>query len=275
MRKLFFLFAFLFSFPIFAQLRFNYPLKVIESAELLVTYSLKFQQDTLNPEFIQQEDMLLFLGQNISKCISQELYVFDTIMRKIKSPSEFQGLISDHINPLPMSRFRPSIFKNYPKDKLTCIHHIIDGTFWYEEDIDLFNWQLTADTSTLYGYKVQKATTEFGGRSWTAWFAPNLPFNDGPYKFNGLPGLIVKIFDSRNHYVFEFISIKKPYKELMIDYVEKDFIKSTKEDFFRAKDSFREDIINRAKAAGLNNEMQQRAARNMARLNNPIELKRK
>ncbi|RLD38705.1 MAG: hypothetical protein DRI74_02980, partial [Bacteroidetes bacterium] len=89
------------------------------------------------------------------------------------------------------------------------------------------------------------------------------------------PGLIVKISDSRNHYVFEFISIKKPYKGLMIDYVEKDFIKATKQDFFRAKDAFRDDIINRAKSAGLNSEMQQRAAKNMARLNNPIELKRK
>lgn len=274
MRKLIFLFALLFSLPIFAQ-QFDAPIKEIESAEFIVTYSLKFQQDTLNPELIQQEDMLLFLGQNISKFISQELYIFDTIMRKVKSPAEFQGLIADHNNPLPMSRFRSAIYKNHPNGKLSCIHHIIDGTFWYEEDLELFNWQLTGDTATLYGYKVQKATTDFGGRSWIAWFAPELPFNDGPYKFNGLPGLIVKISDSRNHYVFEFISIKKPYKDLMIDYVEKDFIKATKQDFFRAKDAFRDDIINRAKSAGLNAEMQQRAARNMARLNNPIELKRK
>ncbi|MBN1651750.1 MAG: GLPGLI family protein [Bacteroidales bacterium] len=274
MRSFILIFVLFVSLPIFAQ-QFDAPIKEIESVEFIVTYSLKFQEDSTNSNFIRQEDMLLFLGRKRSKFVSQGYFSFDTITRKIKSFPELQGLMANTSNPLPRTVFRSQIFKNYPDDKLTCTEHILDGTFKFEDNLDLCNWQLTGDTATLYGYKVQKATTEFGGRSWTAWFAPELPFNDGPYKFNGLPGLIVKIFDSQNHYVFEFISIKKPSKDLMIDYVEKDFIKATKQDFFRAKDAFRDDIINRAKAAGLNNEMQQRAARNMARKNNPIELKRK
>jgi GLPGLI family protein len=274
MKKFFFLLSVFFPLAVFAQ-RFDSPIKEIEEAKLIVAYSLKFQQDSLNPDYIRQEDMLLFFGQNLSKFVSQGYYSFDTITRKIKSFAELQGLMANTSNPPPKTAFRSQILKKYPNGKLTCTEHIIDGTFWYEESLDLFNWQLTGDTATLYGYKVQKATTEFGGRSWTAWFAPALPFNDGPYKFSGLPGLIVKIADSRNHYVFEFISIKKPYKKLMIDYVEKDFIKATKEDFFRAEDAFRNDIITRAKSAGFSGEIQQRAARNIARLNNPIELKRK
>jgi len=273
MRSYFLISVLLVSLPIFAQ--FNAPITEIEPTQFIVTYSLKFQEDSLTPAFIRQEEMLLLLGKNRSKFVSQGYFSFDTITRKIKSFAELQGLMANTSNPLPRTAFRSQIFKNYPKGKLTCTEHILDGTFKFEENLDLFNWQLTGDTATLYGYKVQKATTEFGGRSWAAWFAPDLPFNDGPYKFSGLPGLIVKIADSRNHYVFEFVSIKKPYKKLMIDYVEKDFIEATKQDFFRAEDAFRNDIINRAKSAGLNDKMQQRVARNLNRKNNPIELKRK
>jgi len=275
MKKYFLLYALIFSLPVFAQLRFDYPIKEIEPTQLIVTYSLKFQQDSTNPNFIRQEDMLLFLGKKVSEFVSKDSYRYDTIMRNVESESEFRGLIADQSNPLPLSRFTVRIFKNYPKGKLTCIEHIIEGTFKYEENLNLFKWKLTGDMASLYGYKVQKAITEFGGRNWIAWFAPDLPFNDGPYKFSGLPGLIVKLSDSRNHYVFEFSSINKPNKQLMIDYVEKDFIESTKYNFFRAKDAFREDIINRAKTAGLSAELQQTAAQNMAKMNNPIELKRK
>jgi GLPGLI family protein len=275
MKKHFLLYALVFSLSVSAQLRFDYPTKEIEPAQLIVTYSLKFQEDSLNPEYIRQEDMFLFIGEKTSKFISKNYFKFDTLKRKIKSFSEYELMISGPNKQTSGTAFQHQSFKNYPKGRLTCIEHIIDGTFKYEENMGLFNWQLTNETATLYGYKVQKAITEFGGRKWIAWFAPELPFSDGPYKFNGLPGLIVKLYDSRNHYVYEFISIQKPLMRTMLDYREKDFIVATKQDFFRAEDAFRVDIINRAKTAGLNNELQQRAARNLARKNNPIELKRK
>jgi hypothetical protein len=108
-----------------------------------------------------------------------------------------------------------------------------------------------------------------------AWFAPELPYSDGPYKFNGLPGLIVKIADTRNQYVFELLSIGKPAKSLPIDFLDDAYMVTTKQNFFKAQDDFRADIINRAKAGGATNQMQQTAAQNMSQRNNPIELVRK
>lgn len=58
-------------------------------------------------------------------------------------------------------------------------------------------------------YKVQKAETDFGGRKWTAWFTTDLPYQDGPYKFGGLPGLIVKVEDDKGEYSFDLM---KNYK---------------------------------------------------------------
>lgn len=273
MRNFLFFLALLFTLPAFTQLRFDYPITDIEPAEIIITYSLKYQKDSLNPNFIQQDDMLLFLGHNVSKFLSSNLYSYDTIMRQISSMTEFQEFLLDPHRPFPRIGYR--IYKNYPKGKLTYIEHIPSSTFKYEESIKLFNWQLSGDTVTISGYKAQKATCDFGGRSWIAWFSPEIPYSDGPYKFNGLPGLIVKVSDTRNHYVFELEFIEKPAHKLMIDLREKDFVETTKKDFFRAKDAFYNNIISRAKDAGLSSEVQQKAARKAAERNNPIELKRK
>jgi len=69
----------------------------------------------------------------------------------------------------------------------------------YKEAIN-FNWKIESERSKIGEYQAQKATTEFGGRKWTAWFSEDLPFQDGPYKFYGLPGLIVKIEDANQNY---------------------------------------------------------------------------
>src|SRR5690606_15007177 len=54
-----------------------------------------------------------------------------------------------------------------------------------------------------------KATTHFAGRKWIAWFASEIPFQDGPYKFRGLPGLIFQIEDADKFHVFTLQSISK------------------------------------------------------------------
>jgi GLPGLI family protein len=54
-----------------------------------------------------------------------------------------------------------------------------------------------------------KATTNYKGRVWEAWFSKEYPINDGPYKFTGLPGLIVSLKDSEGDHIFNLIQIKK------------------------------------------------------------------
>ena len=87
--------------------------------------------------------------------------------------------------------------------------------------------------------------------------------------------MIVKAYDTRNHYVFTVKTIEKPAPERDIDIREKEYFKTSKLGFFKAKDDFRDDIVYRVKEAGAGSESQQAAARNMAARNNPIKLKRK
>src|SRR5690606_1469092 len=53
----------------------------------------------------------------------------------------------------------------------------------------------------------QRADIRFGGRDWVAWFTTEIPIPDGPYKFCGLPGLIVSIADTQQHWQFDLTHI--------------------------------------------------------------------
>jgi len=78
----------------------------------------------------------------------------------------------------------------------------------YEEDRKI-DWKILPETVKIGEYEAQKAETTFAGRKWYAWFTQDIPFQDGPYKFKGLPGLIVKVEDANGNYSFDLQQSKK------------------------------------------------------------------
>jgi len=272
--NIFFLsFLFLISNITIAQLRFDYPITEYEPTKIVVRYSLIYQQDSLFSDFHNQADMMLQIGTNYSKFVSVNQYRADTILRNVDNDLEFQDFLLNPGKPYPKIRYE--IYKNYTQGNICYAEHLLGNSLYYEEDLNIFDWILSTDTSTIGSFKVQKACCDFGGRHWIAWFATELPYPDGPYKFNGLPGLILSIHDSQNHYVFNFLTIEKLNYRLMIDRKELGYKRTTKCGFFKAKDSYRENIISLAKEAGLNSTDQKTAARSVMERNNPIELIRK
>jgi len=77
------------------------------------------------------------------------------------------------------------------------------------KDIPQQKWKIGSESRSIDGYKVQKATTKWAGRDWIAWFAPDIPFHEGPYKFHGLPGLIMEVNDTKDQFHFELIRSTK------------------------------------------------------------------
>jgi GLPGLI family protein len=70
-------------------------------------------------------------------------------------------------------------------------------------------WKIGKEFVKINDMDCQKATADYKGRIWEAWFSIEYPVNDGPYKFSGLPGLIVRLKDAENDHVFNLIQIKK------------------------------------------------------------------
>jgi GLPGLI family protein len=63
-----------------------------------------------------------------------------------------------------------------------------------EDTITNIIWTKYNETKEIKGYKVYKASTVFGGRTYTAWYCPSIPIPIGPWKLHGLPGLIMDAY---------------------------------------------------------------------------------
>ncbi|AQX10629.1 hypothetical protein BAY32_15425 [Elizabethkingia ursingii] len=99
------------------------------------------------------------------------------------------------------------ITKEYPSYKLTFL------VSTYNKKLSVIDirkqlWHIEKNTDKYNGFSIQKATTNFAGRKWVAWFTSDIPIPDGPYKFYGLPGLILKLEDNTDSHKFNLTGIK-------------------------------------------------------------------
>ncbi|WP_165585137.1 GLPGLI family protein [Chryseobacterium sp. FH2] len=113
------------------------------------------------------------------------------------------------------AKFRSLVIKDISQSNITVEERFFTSIFSTNYSSCKQNWKLVNDKAmTILGYKTNMAFTEFGGRKWTAWYTTEIPISDGPYKFYGLPGLILKITDSENIYNFEVKGIVKEKNDL-------------------------------------------------------------
>ena len=78
----------------------------------------------------------------------------------------------------------------------------------YTEPWPLMQWTLESEKQTICGYQCQRATCHWRGRDYEAWFTSAIPMKSGPWKFGGLPGLIMKIYDTKHLYTWEAVSVE-------------------------------------------------------------------
>lgn len=175
--------------------------EVIDEVQFVVQYQTKMMTDTLNPENITEESMILKVGAKSSEYYSYTRFVTDSLFKEQLKASG-TGLVrrnkaDDH------GIITYQIYKNYPAGKVTTLDKIAMSRFRCEENNETPVWQLLSDTMTILSYPCQKAVCHFKGRDYEAWFTPEIPRNEGPWKLHGLPGLILKASDSQGHYTFE------------------------------------------------------------------------
>lgn len=78
----------------------------------------------------------------------------------------------------------------------------------YQENVPDIDWELLEGTEDILGYTCGKAKATWRGREWTAWYC-DIPESIGPWKFNGLPGLILKLSDKSGEQMFIAEEIRK------------------------------------------------------------------
>lgn len=133
--------------------------------------------------------------------------------------------------------FDQSVLQNVPKGKTTVYSVITPNYYSYTEASLPINWIFTEETDTVCGYSCQKATGEYGGRTWTVWYSTEIPVPFGPWKLCGLPGLVLAAKDSEGIHQFTAITFRKSNVPMNIKPYA-NTIKTSREQFIKAKNKF-------------------------------------
>ena len=186
-----------------------------------VSYQLTYKPDSTQLQDSKTETFILFRGNQLSIFASKGRILKDSLKMNLAFMRSGSGDIKERAK-RTKTEFGGIIYKGFPENKLSYSYKILNDKLRYEEDLNLFNWEILPKNKEIKGFNAQKATTSFAGRSYIAWFTSEIPIADGPYKFNGLPGLILEISDTKNHYVYTLKSFEKLKNPVSIEKETKD-----------------------------------------------------
>ena len=105
------------------------------------------------------------------------------------------------------------MFYDKKKDSFYVREKMSSGYILMYEKAPLIEWQLGSEKKQIAGHICTKATASFRGRNYTAWFAEDIQIADGPWKFKGLPGLLLEISDDLGQVKIYAVNVEVPLKE--------------------------------------------------------------
>jgi GLPGLI family protein len=103
------------------------------------------------------------------------------------------------------------VYKNFIERSLTERMIFWMTPYLTKEEMPSMSWKIENETKKIGAYDARKAITTFRGREYTAWFTTQIPIGDGPWKFHGLPGLILEVSDADRMYAYTATQISYPY----------------------------------------------------------------
>ncbi|QES89381.1 GLPGLI family protein [Rhizosphaericola mali] len=187
------------NYGIFAQkIQFNYRAK----------YNLKYRLDSTNHHFSETQ-FILFFNNEQSYFRSFQRYAWDSVENttmKNATIQEKMGVMMKYYSDFPYK-----IIETPYKNEVTYKENILyaptrDIHTEYKENFKI-HWKIGKENKKIKNFNCTIAECNLFGRHWTAWFSTDYPYPYGPYKFYGLPGLILSIEDDVKDYVFELYYI--------------------------------------------------------------------
>jgi GLPGLI family protein len=180
-----------------------------DTAQVLVHYKFTHVRDTTNRDHPYTENMALYVGKNSSAYKS-----YDNILEQAEFKKQVQAAIASspdgRINVHRNRRGSGAEYYEFPNQKkLERREPLVMETYLIDDVMPAIDWKTSSDTATYGGLHCQKATCHFRGRDYTAWFCPDMPLHVGPWKLNGLPGVIVEAYDAKKEVQFMFDGVEK------------------------------------------------------------------
>jgi GLPGLI family protein len=82
----------------------------------------------------------------------------------------------------------------------------MEDSFYVRDTLNL-QWQFKEGNKGIAGFECNQAIINFRGRNYTVWYTTEIPYSFGPWKFNGLPGLILEITEEQGVFKAEVLKV--------------------------------------------------------------------
>ena len=204
------------------------PIEKLEKASMECIYEYRVRDKEKNE--IRTYFDILQSGREYTKYFGYPIYQVDSVIyrRDINKITEQED--NDISNQYGFMGASPYIILVHNRTKKISYYDRVFTDHYIYTDSAPIAWQLSTGGLIVCGHYCHKATAHFRGREWTAYYAPDIPVGRGPWKFGGLPGLILRIEDSTGDQRFTAISLRTAHSDIYMDKDRDDF-KTTRERF--------------------------------------------
>ena len=186
--------------------------EIYDSAKVTVFYDYGCLEPNSNgPNVRKYSEVILLIGEKYIGSMDWRIFQTDSInddyyWNKRGSQVDLLNLfINDERY---RSAYRYPVVVNLENKEATLLNNTHTTYYKYKQQLPKIEWKLEKEEKKIKGVRCLKATCRFGGRDWTAWYAPEYAMPYGPYLFNGLPGLIMQVVDTKKNFAFKFKGIE-------------------------------------------------------------------
>ena len=206
-----------------AKLRSN---KTIDTGVMECVYNYRIIDHSVGD--MREYHAILEIGDSISKFESYGSYRLDSVLggKQQMSNEDFLKLYNIY-----RPDFKEFLLENVNTNQLSYYGKVSIDSYTYQEKTPQINWVLSDSTKEICGYLCHQATATFRGRNWVAWYC-DIPKSVGPWKLNGLPGLILAAQTEDKEHTFTAVSVRKSSSPITIP--DKEYFKTTREHFNKA-----------------------------------------
>ncbi|SDJ13078.1 GLPGLI family protein [Chryseobacterium jejuense] len=170
------------------------------------TYVLKAKLNKQTPDYIHEEFFSLQVGEKRAFFASTQSIKKDSVLGKSyvmgNNPDGSITINLKNGTSVPKTKFPYTIIQS--NEKVQYFQPVGMAVLTYQEPV-IGNWKLIDEVKAINAINCKRAEVTYKGRNWIAWYSTEIPLPYGPYKFSGLPGLIIKITDEKGEYDFELI----------------------------------------------------------------------
>ena len=191
---------------------------------------------------------ILLAGSNDSKFFSPRTEQIDSLNSTTEGKAKYQEMarsayLGGKIEDIPRADGSYYVVKSATDNKLYYYDKVGTERFCYEEDTPQLNWVVGDSTKTILGYECFFASVDYHGRKWIVWFTPEIPVVAGPWKLQGVPGLILEASTEDGLYRFVADGIQQTEKLITPIYLVDEYEKTNRIKFLKAKRGFMDNPV--------------------------------